>query len=464
MINRYVFTGRNAADTPILVGMELQLKQKQVELLVFLREGLSEEFAKALAEAWEKGEALDFQVEPERLIRSAEEEHLLPIEIKADRPEVISRLQNEWTLKLLSYKLYESIGEEINSLQKTVQDLGNYSQDLWDKAKRTWDQVGNHAQDFNLSRNHATELRDRINRLFEQLKKMREGGQVEFEHASTSLREQYEKTLEAFQGRLRENPRVNELFDQLKLLQKEIKDARLTHRDRRTLWKTLDDSFEFLKNQKENLWQSHLGNRIHGLEDAMSKIQSSIDRDRANIDFEARKLAGGRIGQLEQQLRATRMKVMDDRIKSKEEKLVDMQKTLQSLKKKETSQRRKQEQVESEPTTQEQAEPKPTTQEQAEPKPTTQEQAEPKPTTQEQAESEPTTQEQAEPKPTTQEQPNAAESPELLAIPEDKEDNSALTASAEDSAVQDPSPDSTESKDAPLPEEQGEGEGESAKA
>ena len=424
MINRYVFTGRNAADTPILVGMELQLKQKQVELLVFLREGLSEEFAKALAEAWEKGEALDFQVEPERLIRSAEEEHLLPIEIKADRPEVISRLQNEWTLKLLSYKLYESIGEEINSLQKTVQDLGNYSQDLWDKAKRTWDQVGNHAQDFNLSRNHATELRDRINKLFEQLKKMREGGQVEFEHASTSLREQYEKTLEAFQGRLRENPRVNELFDQLKLLQKEIKDARLTHRDRRTLWKTLDDSFEFLKNQKENLWQSHLGNRIHGLEDAMSKIQSSIDRDRANIDFEARKLAGGRIGQLEQQLRATRMKVMDDRIKSKEEKLVDMQKTLQSLKKKETSQRRKQEQVESEPTTQE----------------------------------------QAEPKPTTQEQPNAAESPELLAIPEDKEDNSALTASAEDSAVQDPSPDSTESKDAPLPEEQGEGEGESAKA
>jgi chromosome segregation ATPase len=346
MINRHVFTGRNAADAPILVGMELQLKQKQVELLVFVREGLPEEFTKALTEIWEKGEALEFPVEPERLIRSAEEEHLLPMELKADRPEVISRLQNEWTLKLLSYKLYESIGEEINGLQQSVQELGNYSQDLWDKAKKTWDQVGNHAQDFNLSRNHATELRDRINKLFEQLKKLREGGQAEFEQASSALREQYEKTLEAFQGRLRENPRVNELFDQLKSLQKEIKEARLTHRDRRTLWKTLDDSFEFLKNQKENLWQSHLGNRIHGLEDAMRKIQSSIDRDRANIDFEARKLASGRVSQLEQQLRATRMKVMEDRIKSKEEKLTDMQKTLQSLKKKEASQRRKHEQAE----------------------------------------------------------------------------------------------------------------------
>lgn len=345
MINRHVFTGRNAADAPILVGMELQLKQKQVELLVFVREGLPEEFTKAFSEVWEKGEALEFPVEPERLIRSAEEEHLLPMELKADRPEIISRLQNEWTLKLLSYKLYESIGEEINGLQKSVQELGNYSQDLWDKAKKTWDQVGNHAQDFNLSRNHATELRDRINKLFEQLKKLREGGQADFEQASSTLREQYEKTLETFQGRLRENPRVNELFDQLKALQKEIKEARLTHRDRRTLWKTLDDSFEFLKNQKENLWQSHLGNRIHGLEDAMRKIQSSIDRDRANIDFEARKLASGRVSQLEQQLRATRMKVMEDRIKSKEEKLTDMQKTLQSLKKKEASQRRKHEQA-----------------------------------------------------------------------------------------------------------------------
>jgi len=345
MINRHVFTGRNAADAPILVGMELQLKQKQVELLVFVREGLPEEFTKAFSEVWEKGEALEFPVEPERLIRSAEEEHLLPMELKADRPEIISRLQNEWTLKLLSYKLYESIGEEINGLQKSVQELGNYSQDLWDKAKKTWDQVGNHAQDFNLSRNHATELRDRINKLFEQLKKLREGGKADFEQASSTLREQYEKTLETFQGRLRENPRVNELFDQLKALQKEIKEARLTHRDRRTLWKTLDDSFEFLKNQKENLWQSHLGNRIHGLEDAMRKIQSSIDRDRANIDFEARKLASGRVSQLEQQLRATRMKVMEDRIKSKEEKLTDMQKTLQSLKKKEASQRRKHEQA-----------------------------------------------------------------------------------------------------------------------
>ncbi len=343
MINRQLFTGRNEADAPILVGMELQLKEKQVELLVFPREGLPEDFVKALGETWEQGEPLDFPVEPTRIIRSAEEEHLLPIEIKADRPEIIARLQNEWTLKLLSYKLYESIGDEIASLQSSIQDLGNYSQEIWDKAKKTWDEVGNHAQDFNLSRNHATELRERVNKVFEQLKKLREGGQAEFEQASATLRTQYENTLASFQAKMKEHSRVNELFDQLKSLQKEIKEARLTHRDRRTLWNTLDESFEFIKGQKENLWQSHLGNRIKGLEEAMKKIQSSVDRDRANIDFEVRKLESGRISQLEQQLRSTRMKVMEDRIKSKEEKLADMSRTLQQLKKKESSQRKKHE-------------------------------------------------------------------------------------------------------------------------
>jgi hypothetical protein len=341
MINRFVFTGRDAHDRPILVGMELQLQAKQVELLIFGREGLPEEFPKALHEQWEKGQELAFPAEPERIIRPAGEEHLLPLEIRADRPELISRIQNEWTLKLLSYKLYESIVEEVGGLQTQLENLGSYSQDLWDKTKATWDQVSNHAQDFNLSRNHAQDLRERINKVFEQLKKMREGGQAEFEQASAALRTGFEATLQELQDRLRDQVKVNELFDQLRNLQKQIRDARMTHRDRRVLWNRLDEQFELLKKQKDNLWQSHLSNRIKGLEDAMKKIQQSVDRDRSNLDFEARKLESGRIGQLEHQLRATRMKVTEDRIRGKEEKLADMHRTLQQLKKKEAAQRKK---------------------------------------------------------------------------------------------------------------------------
>lgn len=341
MINRQVFTGRNAAESPIVVAMELQLRDKQVELLVFPRESLPEDFYKLLQEKWEKGEEQEFPVEPERIIRSAEEEHLLPMEIRADKPELISRLRNEWTLKLLSYKLYENLGAEITNLQDKLDELGSYSQEFWDKAKSTWDQVSNHAQDFNLSRNHATELRERLNKQFERLKKLREGGQAEFEKTSTAVREQLETRISAFQEKLSDKAKANELFDQLKHLQREVKEARMTHRDRRSLWKVLDEAYAVLHKQKESAWQNHLSNRIQGLEEAMKKIQDSIDRDRSNIEFEVRKMQSGRIGQLEQQLRSTRVKVTEDRIRSKEEKLNDMAKTLQSLRKKEASQQRK---------------------------------------------------------------------------------------------------------------------------
>ena len=344
MTNRHVFTGHNEEDTPVLVAMELHLREKQVTFLLFPREGLDEGFAKRLHDDWTAGKPLEFPIEPTRVEHSAEEESLLPMSIKADEPELIRRVQNEWTLKLLSFKLYESINNEVSSMHGNMEELAGYSQELWDKVKKTWDTVGNHAQDYNLSKKHTSELRDRINSLFTELKKRRESGQDELAEASASLKVRYEQNIKDIQeAAAGGKDRVNQLFDQLKRLQKEIKDASMTHRDRRTLWGKLDGAFTLLKTEKQQLWHSHLANRIAGLERAVNGMQSSIDRDRGNINWESRKLEGGGIGQLEHQLRQTRLKVMEDRIGSKEEKLADMHRTLQSLKKKDASQRKAQE-------------------------------------------------------------------------------------------------------------------------
>jgi hypothetical protein len=344
MTNRHVFTGHDEQDVPVLAAMELHLREKQVTFLLFPRQGLDEAFAKRLHEDWTAGKELEFPMEPTRVEHSAEEESLLPMSIKADQPELIRRVQNEWTLKLLSFKLYESINNEVSSMQGNLEELAGYSQELWDKVKKTWDTVGNHAQDYNLSKKHTSELRDRINGLFTELKKRRDAGQDELAEASAALKVRYEQSIKDIQeSAAGGKDRVNQLFDQLKRLQKEIKDASMTHRDRRTLWGKLDGAFTQLKTEKQHLWHSHLANRIAGLERAVNGMQGSIDRDRGNIDWESRKLEGGRIGQLEHQLRQTRLKVMEDRIRSKEEKLADMHRTLQSLKKKEASQRKAQE-------------------------------------------------------------------------------------------------------------------------
>jgi uncharacterized coiled-coil DUF342 family protein len=341
MSQRHVFSGHDEHDVPVWVAMSLHLREKQVEFLLYPKAALDAEQTRALREDWAAGKEVALPGEPARLTQSAEGDHLLPETLRADEPEMLRRVQNEWTLKLLSYKLYESIGDEVTNLQATLQQAGGYSQALWDKAKQTWDQVGNHAQDFNLSKKHAGELRDRLNGLFNELKKLREEGQDQLSEASASLRVQYEQRLGELKGAMEEGKaKVNQLFDQLKGLQKEVKDAQLTHRDRRKLWRDLDGAFNRLKEEKQQLWHSHLANRITGLEKAVERMQSSIDRDRRQIDFEARKLEGGRIGQLEHQLRQTRLKVMEDRIRSKEEKLADMHRTLQNLRKKEAAQRK----------------------------------------------------------------------------------------------------------------------------
>lgn len=344
MSNRHVFSGHDAQDQASWVAMELQLREKEVLFHLVPKHGLDPETAKNLQEAWPGGAELEWPEGTEELRHSAEAESILPDAVKADEPEMLRRVQNEWTLKLLSFKLYESINDEVTNLQAGVQQAVGYSQEAWDKAKGIWDQVGNHAQDFNLSKKHTGELRDRINGLFTELKKRREEGQDQLAEASASLKIQYEERLKGIQSAMAEgNAKVNQLFDKLKGLQKEIKDASLTHRDRRKLWKDLDGAFTTLKAEKQQLFNSHLSNRIAGLQKAIDRMQSSIDRDRKQIDWEAKKLEHGRISQLEHQLRQTRLKVMEDRIKSKEEKLADMHRTMQNLKKKEAQQQKAEE-------------------------------------------------------------------------------------------------------------------------
>lgn len=344
MSNRHVFSGHNAQDQPIWAAMELHLREKEVLFHLVPKQGLSAEATQQLQETWVSGADYAWPEGTEELRHSAEAESILPDEVKADQPEMLRRVQNEWTLKLLSFKLYESINDEVTNLQAGVQQATGYSQEVWDKAKKIWDQVGNHAQDFNLSKKHTGELRDRINGLFTELKKRREEGQDQLAEASAALKIKYEESLKGIQSAMAEgNAKVNQLFDRLKSLQKEIKEASLTHRDRRKLWKDLDGTFNTLKSEKQQLYHSHLSNRIAGLQKAIDRMQHSIDRDRKQIDWEAKKLDHGRIGQLEHQLRQTRLKVTEDRIKSKEEKLADMHRTMQNLQKKEAQQKKAEE-------------------------------------------------------------------------------------------------------------------------
>ena len=331
MKNRKVFLGRDEQDQEILVAMELQLDSKQVVINTFPRTAIDEDFIQAMTSKWEEGETVEFPSEPTVISRSADEEHLLPDSIKTDSPEMIRRLKNEWTLRLLSVRLFENINDSITTMEAKIGEAEGYTQELWDQAKSLWGRVGEYSKENDLSRKHTGELRDRLNGIFDQLKEKRNSSQEEFEKTSQKVREGFENKLNEIRESIQNEPKLNELFDGLKKLQKEIKDAKLSHRDRRGLWKVLDNTFSKVKAEKQTLWASHLGNRLKGLEHAIGKMESSIKRDEDSLAFQRRKLEDRGVSQIESQLRATKAKVIEDRIKSKQNKLSEMQQTLRHL-------------------------------------------------------------------------------------------------------------------------------------
>lgn len=331
MKNRKVFLGRDEQDQEILIAMELQLDSKQIVINTFPRTSIGDDFIEAMTSKWEEGETVEFPSEPTVISRSADEEHLLPESIKTDSLEMIRRLKNEWTLRLLSVRLFENINDSITTMEAKIGEAEGYTQEFWDQAKSLWGRVGEYSKENDLSRKHTGELRDRLNGIFDQLKEKRNNSQEEFDKTSQKVREGFENKLNEIRESIQNEPKLNELFDGLKKLQKEIKDAKLSHRDRRGLWKVLDKTFSKVKAEKQNLWASHLGNRLKGLEHAIGKMESSIKRDEDSLAFQRRKLDDRGVSQIESQLRATKAKVIEDRIKSKQNKLSEMQQTLHHL-------------------------------------------------------------------------------------------------------------------------------------
>jgi chromosome segregation ATPase len=341
MKNRKVFLG-NRNEERLLVALELEIEEKRIKMAVYPTASLTEDFVQVMNK-WEEGEDPENLPEAEVSYISTDEEHILPEDLLIDQPEILKRIRNEWTLKLLSVKLYESFIKQITDLEASVNEAGGYTQEFWDKAKEFWDKVGEHAKDFNLSRQHTGQLRDKLNEVFGALKAKRETGQAEFVKASEQVRTRFEQVLSDLKEKVDEQSKSNELFSRLKGIQQEIKDAKLTHKDRRGLWKNLDEAFSKVKSQREAVWRGHLDNRIKGLEKAMSKMKESIKRDQSSLDFQSRKLNNSGVSQLEHQLRSTKLKVIADRMKSKQEKYNEMHRTLEQLRSKSEKEKAKQE-------------------------------------------------------------------------------------------------------------------------
>jgi hypothetical protein len=340
MKTKIVVWGSNQNDEKILIALELLAKENKVNIYTFPEKVATEELYNNLYSDWREGKEMEMPGGHEVIQRelSASEE-LLPDEIKISKGNIIERVKTEWHFMVLSAKLSEMYHSELNDFKEKVADLKTFDSIVWNELKQFWAKVQDQVRERNLFRDHANNLRNQTNDLFTSLKSLRKTLDDDFKRISKENSAKFSTSLQTIEEKISGGLGLQPLFEELKKLQKEFKDTKFTKDDRAAIWNRLDKAFKDVKEKrfgKSNNKSSgsspldRLQRRYDGLLSAIKKMENSIDRDKREIRHQDDRISKTD-GQLEAQLRQAKIKMTNERIRSKEEKLSEMMRTKTDL-------------------------------------------------------------------------------------------------------------------------------------
>lgn len=340
MKRKIVLWGTNEKEEKILVALHLQDKEGHVNVYTFNEQQATEDFYNKMLNQWRENVEVEFPEGHSLIERPLNvSDSILPDEIKVDRTDIISRAQTEWHFVVLSAKLYEMYRTELEDLSETIENLKEFDNKVWNEIKNFWSKVQEQVIEKNLFRDHASTLKTKTNKMFDRLKLLKKELEAKYEENSAKYKESVMIELQDIEARIEKGLGLKPIFEELKSLQSKLRGMKFTKKDRDEVWSKIDNAFKTVKEKRfgdkgqSNNNNSALGRherRYNGLVEAIKKMERSIGRDREDQKYQNKKIATTD-GQLEMQIRQAKIKMIDERVKSKEVKLEDMYKTRKEL-------------------------------------------------------------------------------------------------------------------------------------
>ena len=331
MKTKLVLWGENASNEKILIAMELLERDNKVMVYVFPLEVATEEFYQSMLDLWREGKSVTFPDNHQKIERSLSiSDSLLPDDIKVERTDIITRAQAEWHFVVLSSKLYDMYKTELDELKEKIEKITEYDDKLWNEAKSFWTKVQDQVREQNLFKDHSNILKERTNNLFEKLKEYKKSLQNDFEVTSKEVAAKFNEEIQDVEDKLSKGIGLRPLFEKMKEIQASFYKTAMTKDDKKSVWDKIDATFKAMKDKKptgENNFNNgaRLKSRYDGLIETIGKMEQSIKRDRQDFEFQEKKI-NTTDGQLEMQIRRAKLKMLEERIHSKDEKLQDMYK------------------------------------------------------------------------------------------------------------------------------------------
>jgi len=339
MKSRVIVWGRDSEQHKVLLALMLNPVENKIQVLSFPEDVVTAEFENLLNNEWKAEHEMTFpegykQMEVELTAAGS----ILPEGYSTDQEDLINRTQTEWQFRVLSTRLSENYKSELEMMKDKIGSVTQYEQSLWNELKGVWEKIQNQIREKFLLPEHIDHLRSSTNELFGQLKEKRKDLDKVFNDKSTQFKDEFFEAIDSIEERLNKGLSFQPIFEELKQIQQRFNQTKFSNPDRRSVWNKLDGAFKILKEKRygkqsegtQNNALDRLNKRYEGLLGAIKKMEKSIQYDEKELDFQSKR-SDDFSGQLEVQIRQAKIKMTEERVNSKKEKLAEMVRTKEEL-------------------------------------------------------------------------------------------------------------------------------------